>query len=580
MSRHPAKKRLEFTFSYLYNEDICKKGNTFMQKKILKPVLQASPLLLLEIIMSLVLSVCVTKGNSMISALVDEMLQGISVDFKDTVYVFAILVIAGFIAGFARSFFAGTFANLVSAKYRRLVAEKLCRIEYRYIASNHTGTVLNKIIGDIGVVSDFLNTTLPDMIADLIATVVYAIYIARMELSLFLLMLISYPLVLGLANYFAKRIQALTQIYRQKADAIADIAQSAVTGIVVVRAFRMEKLFRKNMDTAAKALVENEQKRVSITNTILVIRQMLTWLPNIICALYAAFLVSRGDFSVGNLLAFVLILGKFVESFIGLPFMFVDAAAGMVSIDRIEKILAEKDEPTGQYQGEDAQEADKVIELRNLCFAYDEAPVLKDVNLTISPGDSIAFTGESGGGKSTIVSLLCGLYDDFDGDIILYGRSIREWDKKALRDRISLVSQDVFLFPTSIEENVAFGSTDATHEAVVKACKEADIHDFIASLPEGYHTIVGERGTRLSGGQKQRLSIARAILKNAPILIMDEPTSSVDVAAENEIQKALEQIGQNKTCITIAHRLNTIKNCNHIYRLENGSLTEGQVNIP
>lgn len=550
-----------------------------MQKKITKLVIKASPLLLLEIITSIVVSLCVTKGNSIISTLVDEMLQGTLLDFTDTVYVFVILVIVGFIASFATSFFAGTFSNIVSTKYRELVAEKLYRIEYRYITSNNTGTILNKLIGDIGTVNEFLNSILPDMISSLIATIVYAVYVARMKFTLFMLMLICYPLILGIANYFVKKIQKLTQTYRQKTDAMADIAQSAVSGIVIVRAFGLEKLFREKMDGAAKDLVENEQKRVSITNTILVIRQMLTWLPSIICALYAAFLVSRGDFSVGNLLAFVLILGRFVESFIGLPFAFVDAASGMVSIDRIEKVLAGKDESSGQYMGEDVHDTDKMIELKNLSFAYDDTPVLKDVNLTISSGDNIAFVGESGGGKSTIVNLLCGLYDDFGGDITFYGKSIREWDKKALRDRISLVSQDVFLFQMSIEENVAFGSMDATHEAVVKACKEADIHDFIESLPEGYDTVIGERGTRLSGGQKQRLSIARAILKNAPILIMDEPTSSVDVAAENEIQRALEQIGQNKTCITIAHRLNTIKNCNHIYRLENGRLTEGQVDI-
>ncbi|MDE6750329.1 MAG: ABC transporter ATP-binding protein/permease [Lachnospiraceae bacterium] len=550
-----------------------------MQKKITKLVIKASPLLLLEIITSIVVSLCVTKGNSIISTLVDEMLQGTLLDFTDTIPVFVILVIVGFIASFAQSFFAGTFANVVSTKYRRLVAEKLYRIEYRYITANNTGTILNKIIGDIGTVNEFLNSILPDMIGSLIATIVYAVYVARMKFTLFVLMLICYPLILGIANYFVKRIQKLTQTYRQKTDAMADIAQSAVSGILIVRAFGLEKRFREKMDGAAKDLVENEQKRVSITNTILVIRQMLTWLPSIICALYAALLVSRGDFSVGNLLGFVLILGRFVESFIGLPFAFVDATSGMVSIDRIEKVLAGKDEPTGKYMGEDVRGADKIIELKNMNFAYDDTPVLKDVNLTISSGDNIAFVGESGGGKSTIVHLLCGLYDDFGGDITIYGKSIREWDKQALRDRFSLVSQDVFLFPMSIEENVAFGSMDATHEAVVKACKEADIHDFIESLPEGYYTVIGERGTRLSGGQKQRLSIARAILKNAPILIMDEPTSSVDVAAENEIQRALEQIGQNKTCITIAHRLNTIKNCNHIYRLEDGRLTEGQVDV-
>ena len=176
------------------------------------------------------------------------------------------------------------------------------------------------------------------------------------------------------------------------------------------------------------------------------------------------------------------------------------------------------------------------------------------------------------------MNLLFGFYDDFAGEIKVYGKDIREWDKEALRDKISLVSQDVFLFPVSIEENVAYGKCGATREDVVKACKEANIHEFIESLPDGYKTVIGERGTKLSGGQKQRLSIARAILKDAPIMIMDEPTSSIDVETENEIQKEIEKIGHNKTCITIAHRLNTIRHCNHVYKVENGKIAESGVN--
>lgn len=299
---------------------------------------------------------------------------------------------------------------------------------------------------------------------------------------------------------------------------------------------------------------------------------MLQWLPNIICAVYAAYMAGHGELSLGELLAFILILGRFVDYFVGLPFSFVDASMNIVSIDRIEDILSVKDERSGEYCGESDYSCENVIEFNNVSFSYDKENVLNGVNLTVSKQDDIAIIGESGGGKSTLVSLLCGFYDDFDGDIKVCGTSIREWNKEALRDSISLVSQDVFLFPMSIEENVSYGLTGATHEDIVMACREANIHEFIESLPEGYNTVIGERGTKLSGGQKQRLSIARAILKNAPIMIMDEPTSSIDVVTEDEIQKALEKVSANKTCITIAHRLNTIKHCNHVYELEHGKL--------
>lgn len=545
-----------------------------MKKKITKLIMKAGFLLFLEVVMSICVNICVTRGSAMISTLVDDMLHGTELDYAGLLSVFVVLVAAGFLAAFIRKFCAGTFANKVCSGYRKIISEKLYRIQYQYILENNTGTILNKIIGDIGEVESMLDTTLPDIISNLVATIVYAVFIAQMDFKLFAVMAVAYPFIFWIANQFAQKMKKLSRTHREKTDAMADIAQSAVSGILIVRAFGLEKIFRGKMDDAADALVENEQRRTSITNTTMVIRQMLQWLPNIICALYAAYLVSQGNLSFGNLMAFVLVLSKFVDSFVGLPFMFVDAASGMVSMERIENILAQKDEYNGSYKGENGSGGRNVIEFDNVSFAYGSEAVLKNVNLTVSHHDNIALIGESGGGKTTLISLLCGLYDSFEGDIRIWGESITKWDKAALRDRISLVSQDVFLFPVSIEENVAFGLEGATHDEVVKACQEADIHDFIESLPDGYNTVIGERGTRLSGGEKQRLSIARAILKDAPILIMDEPTSSIDVETENEIQKEIEKLGADKTCITIAHRLNTIKNCNHVYVVEKGSLKE------
>lgn len=541
-------------------------------KKITKLIMRYSPLLLIQVLMSVGVSICVTRGNSIISTLVDDMLQGQAVFNGELVRTFVILVVAGFAASFIQRFSAGTFANKVCTDYRKLITDKLYTIQYQYICTNNAGTILNKIIGDISAIETLLDATFPEIISNLIATIVYAVYIATMNFRLFVLMIFSYPVIFWLANIFVKRVKKLTLVHRAKSDAMADISQSAVNGILIIRAFGLENLFKKKMEDAAQALVENEQKRQDVNNTAIITRQMLQWLPNIICAVYAAYMAGHGELSLGELLAFILILGRFVDYFVGLPFSFVDASMNIVSIDRIEDILSVKDERSGEYCGESDYSCENVIEFNNVSFSYDKENVLNGVNLTVSKQDDIAIIGESGGGKSTLVSLLCGFYDDFDGDIKVCGTSIREWNKEALRDSISLVSQDVFLFPMSIEENVSYGLTGATHEDIVMACREANIHEFIESLPEGYNTVIGERGTKLSGGQKQRLSIARAILKNAPIMIMDEPTSSIDVVTEDEIQKALEKVSANKTCITIAHRLNTIKHCNHVYELEHGKL--------
>ena len=196
------------------------------------------------------------------------------------------------------------------------------------------------------------------------------------------------------------------------------------------------------------------------------------------------------------------------------------------------------------------------------------------MNLTVRAGENIAFVGESGGGKSTIFNLLCGFYAPKSGSYKLYGREISEWNAQAARERLALVSQNVFLFPATVAENVGYGNPDATQEEIVEACKKAQIHDFIMTLPQGYQTITGERGALLSGGQKQRISIARAILKNAPVLLLDEPTSAVDVETEDLIQKALENVMEGRTCITIAHRLSTIQNADCIYVLSGGKIVE------
>lgn len=544
------------------------------KRTITKLVMKASPYIMIEILMSICVNLCVARGNSIISLLVDGMLQGDLLINKRLIIIFVVLVLGGAGTSFIQRFCAGTFANKVCTWYRKKVSDKLYKVQCQYIYESNPGIILNKITSDIGIIENLLDSTVPDIIANLLATIIYAIHIANINLNLFILMMISYPFIFWIANTFVKKVRKLTVTHREKADTMAGISQSVVGGILVIRAFRLENFFKKKMDMAANDLVENEHKRQRINNTTMVIRQMLQWLPNILCALYAAYITSQGIISLGSLIAFVLILNRFVDGFVSLPFAFVDVSMAMVSVDRIEEMLSARDEESGQYKGENLDCNDNVIEFNDLVFSYGTTPVVERANLTVKEYDNIAIIGESGCGKSTLVHLLCGLYDGYKGEIKLWGRSITEWDKESLRDKISLVSQDVFLFPVSIEENVAYGLEGSTHGKVVNACKEADIHEFIESLPNGYKTIVGERGTKLSGGQKQRLSIARAILKDAPLMIMDEPTSSIDVESENEIQKALEKISKNKTCITIAHRLNTIKNCNHVYRLENGKLIE------
>lgn len=545
-----------------------------MRKKIfVQCMMQYVWLLLIEAVLAIVVSYTMVQGNQIISVVIDDMLAGKDVLFAHFVVQFLIFTIVGVLGSFIQSIAASKYAVYICTKYKDLVVEKLYSIEYKYFDSNYVATLLNKVIGDLGEISGFLESVLPQMISNIIAIIIYSVYIAQLNLGLWILIVVSYPLIFWIANILVKKISGLQSIFRQKVDKIAEIAQDAVNGILVLRSFGMEQIFQKKMHTATKELVENEEKRTQMTNTAMVIRKMIQWLPNIISAVYAVYLVSQGDISLGGLVAFILVLNKFVEAFIELPFCMVDASAGMVCIKRMEEIFDAKEEMGGVQCV--PIDTDVTLCFENVNFGYTQDNlVLQNLSFEIKKGESVAFVGESGGGKSTIFHLLCGFYEKTSGNYQLMGRRIEDWNRKALREQIALVSQNVFLFPTTIEENILYGNPKATHEEMVEACKKAEIHAFIMTLPQGYQTVVGERGAILSGGQKQRISIARAILKDAPILLLDEPTSALDVETESSIQNAIGAVMSGRTCITIAHRLSTIVHADKILVLKQGHIVE------
>ena len=508
-------------------------------------------LLAAEAILALAVSVILVQGNKIISGVIDEMLSGRQVLFGSFLLQFLIYTVVGTIAAFLQSAAASRYAVAVCTEYRDLV-------------------------GDLGEIASFLETVLPDMIASFIGIFTYAVYIGETNLGLLMVILITYPLIFWIAGKLVKRIRGLQANYRQKTDVMAQIAQDAVSGILVLRSFGIEEVFRKKMHKASVELVENEEKRTQITNTAIVVRKLIQWLPNIISAVYAVWLVSRGAVSLGGLVGFILILSKFVDAYTGLPFAMVDASTGMVSVDRVEKILSAEEEPSGEGCADAVtRTAENVIAFDQVDFSYHEnVPVLQGLTFSVKKGENVAFVGESGGGKSTIFRILCGFYEKTGGEYRIFGRPIEEWNREALREQIALVSQNVFLFPTTIAENIAYSKPGTTREQIEEACKKAQIHEFIQTLPEGYETMVGERGAILSGGQKQRIAIARAILKNAPVLLLDEPTSALDVETESGIQEAIRTVMAGRTCITIAHRLSTIQNADRIYVLKQGQIAE------
>lgn len=535
-------------------------------------ILRNSPLFVLQLGFAWLLARIVVEGNSLVGAAVDSLLAGEKVSYGSFLAYLLVLTALGFVVAWSKSFVTSKFSIRVQTAYKTSVARKLYRLEYRYFDDNGSAAVINKMNSDIAEADAFLGDNLPFICNDFVCVITYAVYVGQLNGKLLLVMLLCYPIVLYISNLVVQKIVSLKKTYREKADTINEIAQDCMSGVLVLRSFGAEDYFGQKLSAAVDALVENEEKRTRISNTALLIRRILGWVPNIICAVYAYILVSRGQMSIGGLVTFILILGKFVESFVGLPFGFVEAREHFVCINRVEQILQQPEEPGGEAAeglGGDA------LEFSHVDFSYTEGlKVLKDLSFSIPTGSNVAFVGDSGGGKSTIFRLLCGFYLPDGGSYRLFGREFGTWNLEAARSRIALVSQNVFLFPDTIEANVAYAKDGATREQVMEACKSAGIYDFIMSLPEQYDTQVGERGILLSGGEKQRISIARAFLKDAPVLLMDEPTSAVDVETEHLIQEAMERLSRDRTCVTIAHRLSTIRHADIIFVMKDGRVIE------
>lgn len=524
---------------------------------------------LIGIMLAGLLNFAVVRGNEVISAVIDQMLAGETVVFGSFLAEFALLTVLGFAAAFAASAVSGKYSVLVSARYRQQVARKLYQVEYSYFDEHSSASVINKVNADLNEAERFLGETFVMLVGDAVAVVVYADYVRRLNARLFLLMLVCYPLVLWIANKLVQKISRLTMTFREKTDVITGIAQDVLNGILVVRSFGLEQYFQDKMHAATLDLVDNEEKRARISNTAMLVRKCVQWIPNILCAVYSVALVVRGSLSIGELMAFILVLGRLMEAFMGLPFNMVDAAGSIVSIRRVEEILQAREERTGRMPSGNRRipsgDGDVVIAFDHLTFGYSDAQtVLENAQFEVRKGENVAFVGESGGGKSTIFRLLCGFYRPQEGEYRLYGRDFDDWEREKAREQFALVSQNVFLFPTTIGENVRYGCWDASQAEIVEACREAEIHDFIETLPMKYQTVVGERGAMLSGGQRQRIAIARAILKDAPVLLMDEATSALDSESERLVNDAIRRLHGHKTILMIAHRSSTIQMADRI----------------
>ncbi|MGE7114306.1 ABC transporter ATP-binding protein [Lysinibacillus sp. NPDC047702] len=452
---------------------------------------------------------------------------------------------------------------------------KLQRMSLRYFNKSRTGDLTGRVVNDAMEAEIFLAYVIPEFVINVLTFIGVGILLLTINVKLALLSLITIPLLMAITIWQSKRLSPMWSENAKARGEISSKVQENLSGIKEIQIFNRQHLEQRRISQLSLKQAKTYLKARFLYETSYPLLAFVTALGTVLVIIVGGRLVETGEISIADIIGFIAYLGLFytpVKTFSALVEKAGQASAGC---KRVFEIL---DQQSDIQEKKDAIVLPRVtgkIEFQNISFAYkDEIPIIENVNLTIAPGQTIALVGTTGVGKSTLASLINRFYDPQEGSIEIDGIALRDVTLESLRSNISMVLQDTFLFDGTVYDNIAYGWKDATTEQVLEAAKAANAHSFIEQMDDGYDTIIGERGVRLSGGQKQRLSIARAILRNAPILILDEATSSLDTKTEQEIQEALDEIAKERTTLVIAHRLSTIRSADKIVVLDGTGIAE------
>lgn len=444
-----------------------------------------------------------------------------------------------------------------------------------FFADAKTGDLMSRCVGDVATFEQLYAHIIPDGVANAVTFVGVAVILFLTNPRLALLTCIPLPLILGCSFLL---IRVITPWFRKIQNALSGMniaLQDSFTGIQEIRAFGQEKAqarrVGKDVDAYSYAMLHSVYAGAVFHPAV----ELLTALGPVIILLAGGLLAYRGGISVSGIMGFLLYVGLFFAPITGLTQLLEQAQQAIAGAERVLEIL---DAPVTIADAPDARplaEPNGALAFDRVSFRYaPDKPLLEDLSFSVAPGQYLAIVGPTGAGKTTLVKLAARLYDPQAGSVTLDGADLRGLTLESLRRAVAYVPQDTFLFNCSVAENIAFGRPEASREELVEAAKIARIHEDILAMPQGYDTLVGERGIRLSGGQKQRLAIARAVLCGAPVLILDEATSSVDAETERLIQKSIDELAGSRTIIAIAHRLSTIRGADCILVLENGRVVQ------
>ena len=450
------------------------------------------------------------------------------------------------------------------------------KLSFSYYDQNNSGQMMSKLVSDLFDISEMAHHGPENLFISLIKIVgsFVFLFLINWRLAVPLLALVFFMVLFSYSQN--RRMQATFMDNRQKIGEINSSLQDTLAGIRVVQSFANEEIEREKFGRSNENFLRSKDANYRCMGSFMSGNLFFQGLMYLVTLVFGGWLIAGGQMEVADLAMYALYIGIFIS-----PIQILVELTEMMQkgLSGFRRFLAVVETEPDIVDAPDAKPLDNVkgtVEYDNVSFHYsdDDTLVLSDVSFRIEAGKSVALVGPSGSGKSTICSLLPRFYDVTGGSVRIDGQDIRDLTLESLRDQIGLVQQDVYLFCGTIRENIAYGKPGASMEEIEDAARKANIHDFIMSLPDGYDSFVGERGTRLSGGQKQRISIARVFLKNPPILILDEATSALDNESERRIQHSLEELARNRTTITIAHRLSTIRNADEILVVADTGIVE------
>lgn len=546
--------------------------------RLLRYMMQFRYLLLLALLLTIVSNVFSMIGPRLSGNAIDCIAAEGGVDFAGVghyVLLMLLFYLASSVLSYLLQLLMVRISRRVTLRMRRDLFERLCDMPVGFIDTHPVGDLISRIFYDTDTINTSLSSDVVHVLASLITIVGSLVMMLSISPPLVLIFAVTIPLSLLLTTFITRRTQPLFRLRSRKMGELNDFSEEMISGMKTIKAYNQEENTLSSLDQLNEEVVTSYYKSEYYSSIMGPSVNMVNNLSLSLISVFGALMFMKGGISLGNISSFVQYSRRFSGPINEIANIYGELQSAIAAADRVFTLL---DEPLEKADAENALPLTQVkgdVEMEHVSFGYEKGKtVLKDLSFQARSGALIAIVGPTGAGKTTLINLLMRFYDIDSGRIAVDGKAIDQVTRASLRRAYSMVLQDTWLFSGTIYDNIAYAKPDATREEVEAAAKAARIHHYIMSLPEGYDTVITDDGANISKGQKQLLTIARAMLVDAHMLILDEATSNVDTRTEVQIQQAMRRLMQNKTCFVVAHRLSTIKNADLILVVKDGNVIE------